>query len=92
MKENREGQIVGNAYTNKLKSRLYGALCELEKKGTWEEALDSILIELMGFPEERKTIDYYIIFHRISSLRYLSYKYFRKTVFDTISMLSRLEV
>lgn len=89
---NREKRAVETGYTNKLKNRLYGCLCELEKGGTWEEALDSIIIELLGFPEENRTIDYYIIFHRISSLRYLNYKYFRKTVFDTMSILSRLEV
>ena len=92
MQTTKERKTVSDAYMNKLKNRLYGCLCEFEKGGTWEEALDSILIELMGFPEERRTIDYYIVFHRVSTLRYLSYKYFRKTVFDIMSMLSRLEV
>lgn len=90
--KNREKVIVTESYMNKLKNRLYGALCEFEKEGTWEEALDSVLIELIGFPEEKKTIDYYIIFHKISSLKYLNYKYFRKTIFDTMSILSKLEV
>lgn len=83
---------IKEGYINQLKSRLYSCLCEYEQKGAWEEMLDKILIELMGFPEESKTIDYYIIYYKLSSARYLGYKYFRTTIFDTMSLLSRLEV
>ena len=48
------------AYNNKLKSKLFGLLCEREKGRDWEKFLDSILIELMGFTDELKTINYYI--------------------------------
>jgi hypothetical protein len=80
---------VFEAYDNKLKSQLFGLLCEFEKGREWEAFLDSILIELMGYPEEQKTINYYRLFHKVSSLRYLSYKYFRTTVFDCMALVSK---
>lgn len=73
----------------KLKNQLYGLLCEYEKDRDWEAFLDSILIELMGYPEEEKTASYYTLFHKVSSLRYLSYKYFRTTIFDCMNLISK---
>lgn len=76
-------------YNNKLKNKLYGLLCEREKNREWEKFLDSILIELYGYPEERRTINYYILYFKLSSLRYLKYEYFRSTVFDCMSLLGK---
>ena len=80
---------VKDTLSARLKSQLYGLLCEYEKDRDWTAFLDSILIELMGYPEERKTIYYYKLFHKISSLRYLSYKYFRTTIFDCMNLISK---
>jgi hypothetical protein len=77
------------AYNNKLKSKLFGLLCEREKGRDWEKFLDSILIELMGFTDELKTINYYILFYKLSTLRYLSYKYFRGTIFECMELISK---
>ena len=77
-------------YNNNLKNRLFGLLCEYEKGREWETFLDSIIIELISYPEEQKTINYYRLFTKVSSLRYLSYKYFRSTVFDCMSLLSKI--
>jgi hypothetical protein len=63
---------VFEGYNNKLKNKLFGLLCEFEKEREWEKFLDSILIELLGYPESKKTINYYILFYKISSLRFLS--------------------
>jgi hypothetical protein len=82
-------EAVREGYNNKLKSRLYGLLCEREKNREWEAYLDSILIELQGIPEDERTINYYTLFHKISSLRYLEYKYFRSTIFDAMSLLGK---
>lgn len=79
-------------YNNKLKSKLFGLLCEYEKDREWEKFLDSIVIELEGFPEELRTINYYILSHKLSSLRYLSYKYFRSTIFDCMELISKVGV
>ena len=80
---------VREAYNNKLKSKLFGLLCEREKGRDWEKFLDSILIELMGYSEEEKTINYYILLHKLSSLRYLRYEYFRGSIFDCMELISK---
>ena len=77
------------AYTNKLKNKLFGLLCEYEKDREWEKFLDSILIELLGYAEEEKTINYYILYYKLSSLRYLRYEYFRSTIFDCMNLISK---
>lgn len=80
---------VKEGYDNKLKSKLFGLLCEREKGREWERFLDSIIIELMGYPEELKTINYYILCYKISTLRYLSWTYFRSTIFDCMDLVSK---
>ena len=80
---------VRESYNNKLKSKLFGLLCEREKGRDWEKFLDSILIELMGYSDEERTINYYTLFHKLSTLRYLRYEYFRKTIFDCMGLVSR---
>ena len=77
------------AYDNKLKSKLFGLLNEREKNRNWEEFLDSILIELMGYSDDDKTINYYVLFYKLSSLRYLRFEYFRKTIFECMNLVSR---
>jgi hypothetical protein len=78
---------IQEAYNNKLKSKMFGLLCEFEKGREWEKFLDSILIELLGYPEEEKTINYYILYYKLSSLRYLKYEYFRTTIFDCMNLV-----
>ena len=80
---------VQEAYNNKLKNKLFGLLCEREKGRDWERFLDSILIELMGYSEESKTINYYILFYKLSTLKYLKYEYFRGTIFDCMDLISK---
>lgn len=82
---------IKEGYNNKLKNQLFGLLCEYEKNREWEAYLDSIIIELLGFDESQKTINYYKLFHKVSSLRYLSYRYFRTTVFDCMNLISKVE-
>ena len=77
-------------YNNNLKNRLFGLLCEYEKGREWEKFLDSLLIELISYPEDYKTINYYRLSTKVSSLRYLSYEYFRSTIFDCMSLLSKI--
>ena len=80
---------IRDAYNNKLKNKLFGLLCEFEKDREWEKFLDSILIELMGCSEEDKNADYYILFYKLSTLKYLKYEYFRGTIFDCMDLISR---
>lgn len=74
-------------YKNKLKSRLYGLLCEKEKGGEWEKFLDTIVIELMGYANLTQTINYWALIGKLHSLRYLSYEYFRKTIFECMNLV-----
>ena len=80
---------IREAYNNKLKSKLFGLLCEREKGRDWEKFLDSILIELMGYGEEDKTINYYTLYHKLSTLKYLRYEYFRGVIFDCMDLISK---
>ena len=73
-----------------LKNRLYGLLCEKEKDGSWEEFLDNILIDLNT--DEERSYEYYVLVTKISKCRYLSYKYFRKTIFDCMNLIDRIDV
>ena len=79
-----------NEYNEKMRSQLFGLLCEYEKDRNWERFLDSILIELLNIDEERKTPDYYKLYSKLSSLRYLSYKYFRATIFDCMNLITKI--
>ena len=78
-----------DGYRNKLKGRLYGLLCEKEKNGEWEKFLDSIIIELEGLGSN--SINWWPLIGKLASLRYLSYDYFRKTVFECMNLVGGLE-
>lgn len=80
---------IKEAYNNKLKSKLFGLLCEREKGRDWEKFLDSILIELMGYSEEERTINYYTLYYKLSTLKYLRYEYFRGVIFDCMDLISK---
>ena len=77
-------------YKDNLKNRLFGnVLCEREKSGEWEKALDAILIEVLGM-KQCESINYYNLIYKLSSLRFLSYEYFRKTVFECMNLINTL--
>lgn len=82
---------VYSGYLEKLKSKLFGLLREREKQREWEKFLDTILIELYGFPTLAKTINYYILYYKLSSLKYLDYSYFRKTIFECMNLVDNLD-
>jgi len=82
-------KILKEGYRNRLKNKLFGLLCEFEKDGDWESFLDSILIEISGIPEELQTINYIVLCNKLNALRYVRYEYFRKTIFDCMSLLSK---
>ena len=82
-------QDIREGYNNKLRGKLFGLLCEFEKNGEWEKFLNSILIELLGYSEEEKTINYYILYYKLSSLRFLKYDYFRTTIFDCMNLVGK---
>ena len=87
---NDSSQEYFNSYKNKLSSNLYGLLCERENKGKWEGYLETITVELIGLEDELNSINYWKLRAKIGSLRYLNYYYFRKTIFECISLTNTL--
>ena len=85
-------QVYCEAYKDKMKRKLYGLLREREKGGECEKVLDTMLIELLGYKNEQKTIEYYTLFYKLSSCRYLSFKYYRKTIFECMNLFDRIDV
>lgn len=77
-------------YLKRLRNRLYGVLCEREKGGEWEKFLDGIIIELLGVEEDRKNVYYYALMHKLSSCRFLEYKYFRNTILECMGIFDKL--
>ena len=82
--------ITKKGYKIKIKSRLFGLLCEKEKNGEWEKFLDTIVIELMGHAEENASINYWALMGKLQALKYLSYEYFRKTIFECMNLVGGL--
>ena len=81
--------VTFEGYKNKLKGRLFGLLCEKEKDGEWEKFLDSIIIELDGLGAN--SINWWPLLGKLKSLRYLSYEYFRKTIFECMNLVGGLD-
>jgi hypothetical protein len=81
--------VTFDGYKNKLKGRLFGLLCEKEKDGEWEKFLDSIIIELDGLGAN--SINWWPLLGKLKSLRYLSYEYFRKTIFECMNLVGGLD-
>ena len=87
-----EENVFKEGYKDKMKNRLYGLLREREKNGEWEKFLETILIELMGYPEEKKSIEYYTLINKLNACRFLSFKYYRKTIFECMNLFDRVDV
>lgn len=86
------GDEFRESYKEKMKNKLFGLLRERERGGEWEKYLDTILIELAGYNESSKTIEYYTLFYKLNMLRFLSFKYYRKTIFECMNLFDRVEV
>lgn len=82
--------VTFDGYKNKLKGRLYGLLCEKEKDGEWQKFLDTIIIEVMGLKGD--SINWWSLIGKLHSLYFLSYDYFRKTIFECMNLVGGLEV
>jgi hypothetical protein len=83
-------KVTFSGYKNKLKGRLFGLLCEKEKNGEWEKFLDSIILELYGFGPN--SINWWALIGKLSVLRFLSYEYFRKIIFECMNLVGNLEL
>ena len=82
--------VTFDGYKNKLKGRLYGLLCEREKDGEWEKFLESLDIELRGLGAN--AINWWPLIGKVSMLKYMSYEYFRKTIFECMNLVGGLDI
>lgn len=82
-----ENNEIKLSYSDKLKGKLFGLLKEREKNGEWEAFLETIEVELIGLEKELASIYYYSLRAKISSLKYLRYSYFRKTIFECMNLI-----
>lgn len=78
-------------YKGKIKDRLFGLLCEREKDGEWEKFLNTIIIELTSWEDELRSINYLTLMHKLGMLRFLSYEFFRKTIFECMNLVTTLK-
>ena len=90
LQESEISDYTFDGYKNKLKGRLYGVLCEREKGGEWQKFLDSIIIELMGLGAN--AINWWSLIGKLASLRFTSYEYFRKTIFECMNLVGALDM
>ena len=88
--EKRIAEITFDGYKNKLKGRLYGLLCEREKDGEWKKFLESIILELQGLGAN--SINWWPLIGKLNLLPYLSYEYFRKTIFECMNLIGGLDM
>lgn len=88
--EIREIEEIKLGYLDKLKGKFFGLLREREKQGEWEAFLETIEIELIGLEEQLASINYYELRAKVSSLRYLKFSCFRKTIFDCMNLVGSL--
>lgn len=80
-------------YQNKMSNKLFGLLCEREKKdGNWDELLKKIHIQVLGMGKFVQPIDYWELLAKVGALRLLNYKEFRTTIFDCISLVKALRL
>lgn len=84
-------EVFQTGYLSRYKGKLFGLLREREKDGYWEKYLDTLLIELMGFPEEYRGINYYTLATKMATLKFLRFEYFRGTIFECMNLVAGLE-
>jgi hypothetical protein len=84
--------VIGvSIYKDKLKGRIYGLLCEYENKGQWEKFLDTISIELLALEGNFDEKKYWALYGKLSALKFLSYPYFRKVIFECLNLVGDLD-
>ena len=82
--------IIPIEYKERLRNKLYGVLCEREKNREWKKFLDTLIIELMGIPEDARKLSFYVLFYKLNSCKYLDYEYFRRTILECMGLFDKL--
>ena len=74
-------------YANYLKGKLYGILSDCEKGKEYDKLLESLEADLIGALDEYDCIQMNTLFTKVSSLKFLKYKYFRKNIMDCMKLV-----
>lgn len=80
-----------DGYKDQLKNRFFALLCEREEEGKWEQFIDTLFVELMGQALELSSINYWALMGKLASLKYLSWKYYRKTIFECMNIIGNID-
>jgi hypothetical protein len=82
---------MNKAIIDSFKNRLYKILCDKEENKNWSLEQDNLLMDLSSFllNDDETSDKFFILYSKISLLTFLSYKYFRKNIFECINILER---
>lgn len=78
--EKQRRKINGNLYCEYLKGKYFGILGDCEKKRDYEPLIESLLVELLSLIEDFNSDNLYKLYAKTASLKFLRYKYLRKTI------------
>ena len=77
-------------FKNSLKNQIFKLLPMREKNEEWEKHLETLMLEMYGADLAFATINFYRVISKLAILPFLEYKYFRKTVFECLSLIDVL--
>lgn len=79
-------------YKNKLINNIFKLLGLREDKKDWMSHLDTVVIELYGLQKQHPSINLWEIIAKLSAAKFLAYRYYRKTIFECISLVEKLDL
>lgn len=80
-----------NGYKNRLTDRVFKLIPLREDRAEWLPYLDSLLIELAGLQERYPSINMHEIISKLAIAKFLSWKYYKKSVFECCTLIGKLD-
>lgn len=74
-------------YTNYLKGKLYGILQDCEKGRDYDSLIESLQVDLLGSLAQYDSIAMVNLYNKVSSLKFLKYKYLRKNIMECMKLI-----
>ena len=83
---------IGKDNLDQLRKNLFGILCDKEKNDNkWERTLENVLIEVKGYFDLTNDSSFTKLLSKLSVVKMLNMKYFRRTILDCMNICSRLQ-
>jgi len=79
-------------YKNKLINNVFKMLGLREDHKDWMSHLDTVIIELYGLQKRHPSINLWQLIGKLAAAKFLSFTYYRKTVFECISIIEKLNL